>query len=237
MDQQLADTSLADLVRRHLVAENGQDLAGTLATLHPECHFEDLATGQSWHGHEGAAAHYRQWWTTFDVTVQRLADQSAGWPDDNTFIAEATWNGRHVGDFLGIAASGRTIAQRFVVVVGFRDGLMISERFHYDLASLLRQIGSNAVPASPACPTARWRRNARTGLRLRGLLPRLPVKRGLRGNLFFPSPLVGEGGETERSEVEPGEGDGCGDNCTILAERRTTPSPASRLRRSAPSPT
>lgn len=41
------DQQLADLVRRHLVAENGQDLPGTLATLHPDCHFEDLATGQS----------------------------------------------------------------------------------------------------------------------------------------------------------------------------------------------
>ncbi len=96
--------------------------------------------------------HYRQWWTTFDVTVERLANQSAGWPDENTFIAEATWSGRHIGDFLGIAASGRRIEQRFVVVVGFRDGLMSSERFHYDLASLLRQIGSDIVPGIAGLP-------------------------------------------------------------------------------------
>ena len=58
---------LADLIRRHLAAESAQDLEGTLATLHPDCRF-DFATGQTWHGREGAAAHYRQWWTTFDVT-------------------------------------------------------------------------------------------------------------------------------------------------------------------------
>lgn len=140
------------LLRQHLEAENAQDLDGTLATLHPDCVFQDHATGQVWRGHSGAADHYRQWWTTFDVTVKRSADQSAGWPDDNTFIAEATWSGRHVGDFLGIAASRRDILQRFVVVVGFRDGLMTSERFHYDLASLLRQIGSDVVPDIVSLP-------------------------------------------------------------------------------------
>ena len=34
------------LLYRHLEAENAQDLEGTLATLHPDCVFEDHATGQ-----------------------------------------------------------------------------------------------------------------------------------------------------------------------------------------------
>ena len=138
---------LADLVRRHLVAENAQDLPGTLATLHPECGFEDLATGQVWLGHNGAAAHYRQWWTTFDVTVKRGAGQRGGWLEDGAYIAEATWHGRHVGRFLGIEPTGRPIVQPFVVSLSFKEGLMLSERFHYDLASLLRQIGADPLPS------------------------------------------------------------------------------------------
>ena len=141
------DQQLADLVRRHLVAENGQDLTGTLATLHPDCHFEDLATGQSWPGHEGAAAHYRQWWTTFDVTVKRGPGQRGGWLEDGGYMAEATWHGRHIGRFLGIEPTLRPIVQPFVVVLAFKEGLMLSERFHYDLGSLLRQIGADPVPA------------------------------------------------------------------------------------------
>ena len=62
---------LADLVRRHLTAENGQDLPGTLATLHADCRFEDLATGQTWRGHDGAAAHYGQ---------VRAELERVGWP-------------------------------------------------------------------------------------------------------------------------------------------------------------
>ena len=62
-------------------------------------------------------------------------------------MAEATWHGRHIGRFLGIEPTGRTIVQPFVVTLSFKDGLMLSERFHYDLASLLRQIGADPIPA------------------------------------------------------------------------------------------
>lgn len=144
--------ALADLARRHLVAENQQDLAATLATLHPECRFDDLATGQTWHCLEGAAAHYRQWWTTFDVEVKREPGQVSAWTADDVCMAEATWHGRHIGRFLGIEPTGRTIVQPFVVVLGFRDGLMVSERFHYDLGALLRQIGGPALAALDELP-------------------------------------------------------------------------------------
>lgn len=146
------DTKLAELARRHLMAENRQDLDATLATLHPDCRFDDLATGQTWHGLDGAAAHYRQWWTTFDVEVKRAPGQVSAWTADDVCMAEATWHGRHMGPFLGIEPTGRPIIQPFVVVLGFRDGLMVSERFHYDLGALLRQIGGAALPALDALP-------------------------------------------------------------------------------------
>ena len=143
------NSDLADLVGRHLTAENAHDLAGTLATLHPECRFDDLATGQSWFGHEGAAAHYRQWWTTFDVDVRRGPGQLSTWSEDAR-MSEATWHGRHIGKFLGIEPTGRTIVQPFVVVLTFKDGLMLGERFHYDLASLVRQISADPIPTVAA---------------------------------------------------------------------------------------
>jgi len=142
----------ATLLRRHLEAENGHDLDGTLATLHPQCVFADHATGQVWKGRDGAAAHYRQWWTTFDVVVSRGANQSAGWLDDATYAAEATWSGTHVGEFLGVKPSGKAIILPFFVVVSFKDGLMDAERFYYDLASLLRQIGPEVVGPIAALP-------------------------------------------------------------------------------------
>jgi hypothetical protein len=105
-----------------------------------------------WLGRDGAAAHYRQWWTTFDVTVRRGPGQRASWSEDGAYLAEATWHGRHIGSFLGHQATGRPIVQPFVVVLTFQDGLMLSERFHYDLGSLLRQIGPDPFPELSALP-------------------------------------------------------------------------------------
>jgi steroid delta-isomerase-like uncharacterized protein len=138
---------LAALVRRHLQAENAHDLEATLATLHPDCAFEDFATGQRWRGHAGATDHYRQWWDSFDVEVRRGPDQRPYVTTDEFYVAEATWHGKHVGPFLGRPPSGRSFVQPFVVILSFRDGLMSGERFHYDLASLLRQIGADPIPA------------------------------------------------------------------------------------------
>ena len=139
--------ALAELTRRHLEAENRQDMEATLATLHPACRFDDFATGQTWHGRDGAAAHYRQWWTTFDVEVKKGPGQRSYWSTDEACIAEATWHGRHIGRFLGIEPTNRTVVQPFVVILTFKDGLMLTEQFHYDLASLLRQIGADPIPA------------------------------------------------------------------------------------------
>jgi hypothetical protein len=130
-------SDLLSLVRRHLEAENAHDLEGTLATLHPECRFDDFATGQSWFGREGAAAHYTG--TGGRPSTSRCGAARAS--------GARSPHGRHVGRFLGIEPTGRTIVQPFVVSLSFRDGLMLGERFHYDLASLVRQITADPLPA------------------------------------------------------------------------------------------
>ena len=135
-----------DAVRqRHVAAENQHLMAETLATLHEECIFEDIATGQVFHGRAGAEAYYRQWWSAFDVTVARAPGQRSYWTEDDIYIAEACYRGHHRGAFLGIEPSFRPIELRFVVIIAFRDGLMAGERFYYDLGSLLRQIGAQPV--------------------------------------------------------------------------------------------
>jgi steroid delta-isomerase-like uncharacterized protein len=146
------NNKVSELILRHLAAENAHDLEGTLATLHPQCVFEDHATGQIWHGHEGAAAHYQQWWRAFDVKVTRAKSQSSWWVSEHTYIAEATWEGRHIGDFLGIAPTGASIRHPFAVFVAVRDGLMAGEKFYYDLSSLVAQLGRDCLPQVGSLP-------------------------------------------------------------------------------------
>jgi steroid delta-isomerase-like uncharacterized protein len=137
---------LQGLLGRHLAAENKHDLEATLETLHPDCVFEDRATGQQWRGRAGAAEHYTQWWTAFDVTVGQEPGQAGHWATPTLFVAEAIWRGTHIGDFLGIAPARRKIGLPFVVFVGFKDGLLAEERFYYDRASLLAQLGARTLP-------------------------------------------------------------------------------------------
>ena len=55
-------------------------------------------------------------------------------------IAQTMYQGSHRGRFLDHPQPpGRSTSR--AVVIPFRDGLMAGERYYYDLATLLRQIG------------------------------------------------------------------------------------------------
>lgn len=136
-------TKHKQIVGRHIAAENAHELGATLATLHPQCVFEDIPLARAFHGHAGAEQYYRLWWDAFAVEVQGSV---VHWSTEGELIAEAQYVGRHVGQFFGIAPTGRPITLPFAVFVGFRDGLMAGERFYYDLRSLLRQLGVAQLP-------------------------------------------------------------------------------------------
>ncbi len=133
------------MLQRHLAAENAHDMAAVLATVHPDCVFRDLATGQIFPGKAGAERHYRQWWDAFGNVVERSPNGSAQWIDDDTYVAEPQYTGRHVGPFFGLPPTGRTFVLPFVVFVKFRDGLFVEERFYYDFATLMRQLGETRI--------------------------------------------------------------------------------------------
>jgi len=140
----MSNDHVLELLDRHLAAENAHDLAGTLATLTEDCEFVDNVLGMRWSGHDGAARHYTMWWSAFETEVvgERLhmAEGSA--------IAETTWRGTHVGEFMGIAPTGRSIELTVAVVVELRDGRMSGERFFWDGAALARQLGVDALVAA-----------------------------------------------------------------------------------------
>ncbi|HEX6960074.1 MAG TPA: ester cyclase [Ferrovibrio sp.] len=148
-------------LQRHLASENAHDMQGTLATVHPDCTFRDLAIGQVFPGLAGAERHYRQWWTAFGNVVERSPIGTARWIDDETYVAEPQYVGRHVGPFLGLEPTGKSFVLSFTVFVKFRDGLFVEERFYYDLATLFRQLGRERIAAEALEKARRW---AETGL-------------------------------------------------------------------------
>jgi steroid delta-isomerase-like uncharacterized protein len=130
----------------HLGAERRHDVESTLATLHPDCHFDDQPLGWQLNGRDGARQHYELWWSAFH------ADLEAGtlrWLTDDLAIGEAAVIGRHVGSFAGLAPTGRGVRVPFVVFVEFRDGLLSGERFVYDLNGVLAQLGQPVFHPQP----------------------------------------------------------------------------------------
>jgi steroid delta-isomerase-like uncharacterized protein len=133
------DKTLEAVVNRHLAAENAHRMEETLAELHPDCVFEDLPLGKTYRGRVGAEAYYRLWWDALDLEVK---GERRHWSEDGAFmIAQTRYQGVHRGRFLDYAPTGRPVDLPLAVVIPFRDGLMVGERFYYDLATLLRQIG------------------------------------------------------------------------------------------------
>jgi steroid delta-isomerase-like uncharacterized protein len=135
------------IARRHLEMENAYRLQDTLDTLTPDCLFEDMALGERVRGHAAAAAYYRRWWTGFpDLTwvPQRRAFTEEG------VVSELIVKGTHRGVYLGVPPTGLTIELPVAIFVSFADGRMASERLYYDLATLLRQLGVESLPARPA---------------------------------------------------------------------------------------
>jgi steroid delta-isomerase-like uncharacterized protein len=133
-----------ELVARHLIAENAHQMEETLATLHPDCLFEDVTLGLEYRGREGAGEYYRTWWNAFSIEVRGIARH---WTTEGNMIAETRYVGTHTGNFFGVPATGRNLDLRLAVVIRFQDGLMLGERFYYDLASLLSQLGVTHLPA------------------------------------------------------------------------------------------
>lgn len=133
----LSDENM-DVVRRHVAAETDHRMAETLVTLTEDCVFDDRAFNHVWRGHAGAEAYYRRWWDAFAV-VPETADRYAPRPD--LLIVETRFVGQHTGRFLGVEPTGNDIDVPMTIFVDFRDGLLSGERFYWNLAGLMAQIG------------------------------------------------------------------------------------------------
>lgn len=133
------DPQNAAIVREHVARETAFDMEGTLATLTDDCLFEDMPTGEMHRGHAGVRAYYREWWDAFGNVPSGSRRYT---PAGDCMIVETRFVGTHRGAYRGVPASGRPIDLPVAIFIGFRDGLMSGERFYYDRATLLEQIGA-----------------------------------------------------------------------------------------------
>jgi steroid delta-isomerase-like uncharacterized protein len=131
------DPKNAEVLIRHVTAESAFKMNETLATLTADCVFEDVPTGEVFHGHEGVRRYYQEWWSAFGNVPSGSRRYV---PSGDCLIVETQFVGTHIGLYRGHAASGKPIKLPVAIFVTFRDGLMSGERFYYDRATLLAQI-------------------------------------------------------------------------------------------------
>jgi carboxymethylenebutenolidase len=135
----------ADLFEAHMQAEINADLQATMATMVPEPHLLNLASGTGGVGREGVEAFY----------ATQLIGQF--FPPDVEFIPiSRTTDGERLVDEMvirfthtepighllpGVAPTGRRVEIALVVIVGVRDGKVAYEHIYWDQAGLLAQLG------------------------------------------------------------------------------------------------
>ena len=69
-------------------------------------------------------------WTLHDTVVQ-----------DDRITTLSTWTGTHLGEFLGIPPTGRSVSVEAWTIDRYRDGQLVESRIIMDVAGMLGQLG------------------------------------------------------------------------------------------------
>lgn len=69
-------------------------------------------------------------WTLHDTVVQ-----------DDRVTTLSTWTGTHLGEFMGIPPTGRSVSVEAWTIDRYRDGQLVESRIIMDVAGMLGQLG------------------------------------------------------------------------------------------------
>lgn len=69
-------------------------------------------------------------WTLHDTVVQ-----------DDRVTTLSTWTGTHLGEFMGITPTGRSVSVEAWTIDRYRDGQLVESRIIMDVAGMLGQLG------------------------------------------------------------------------------------------------
>lgn len=121
----------------HAMAENRRELERLIATLHDECVYEVVPTGQRFTGKAEVRNFYRGLWEGIpDVKLDLLNRIDA----DECVVEQSEVYGTMSGTLFGFPASGRSIRFKVVIFFPVREGKFVGERVYFDAAEIARQV-------------------------------------------------------------------------------------------------
>ncbi len=106
--------------------------------------YETMVAGTI-HGHEAIESVYRSWFAAFPDMKFEVQSQLIDGAQAAVFWSQ---RGRHVGDFCGLAGTGRSFVIHGVFLMTLQDGRIRRMQSLYDFTGLLLQIG--VLKAKPA---------------------------------------------------------------------------------------
>lgn len=123
---------LEEITREHAALWSSHDAAGVARLYDPDCRYEDVPRGRVVQGWEGVIDFANGMFAAVpDITVKLRSVSASGSHSAREYDIEGTY-----------AQTGASISLPGVSIAEFRDGLIVRNSDYYDLASLLRQIGS-----------------------------------------------------------------------------------------------
>lgn len=132
------------LVEEHFASEVDQEFDRTLATFADHPRYEIMATGEVFDGADAVMAYYRTTRTAFpDQHHENVCFHFA----DDAVIAEFDLVGTNLGEFYGLAPTGKGFRVPIVAIFGFEGRDLVNERIYFDAASLVNQIGHGSLLA------------------------------------------------------------------------------------------
>ncbi len=131
------------VLEEHFRSEVDHDWDACLAIFKDVPRYEIVATGQVHEGRDAVVAYHRAQRTAFPD--QRHENVRMHVSDDDTIVAEFDLLGTNTGEFIGVAPTGQAFRVPVIAVFFFDDDRITNERVYLDSASLLRQIGHEAL--------------------------------------------------------------------------------------------
>jgi steroid delta-isomerase-like uncharacterized protein len=137
-------TQREEIVREHMETEARKDFAATVRTFaHPR--YEVMATGETHDGEQAVSAFLEETGAAFpDFRFETQHLHHA----DGAVIVEVVFHGTHGGAWRGLPATGRRVRYTMCNVFVFEDALLVCERLHFDLMTILRQVGIARDPTT-----------------------------------------------------------------------------------------
>jgi steroid delta-isomerase-like uncharacterized protein len=134
--------STESIARKALDHLNAHDL-DSFAAMHAEGYeLTDTATGETYHGREGARKNMEGWFTPFPDARIEVVNVIAG---DTWVTIEAIGRGTQTGPLAGpegeIPPTGRVLELPFCSTLQIENGEFVAGRDYYNVADLMQQLG------------------------------------------------------------------------------------------------